>query len=86
MKSQMKLGIITLLALLLPVGAVSFAAETVAVGNKTCPISGEQIKKPYEVEYNGKSVSLCCKMCLKDFNKDPEAAIEKASKDTGNEN
>lgn len=83
MKSQIKLGIIVLLALLLPLGAASFAAEAIAVGNTVCPISGEKIEKPYDVEHNGKSVSLCCKMCLNDFNKDPEAAIAKVSEESG---
>ena len=49
------------------------------VGNKICPISGEKIVmgKESKVEYNGKTYNLCCAMCEKDFNKDPEAAIKK---------
>ncbi len=50
-------------------------AKLVDVGNKLCPVSGEKIGQMGEVvkqEYNGKSYNLCCKMCSKDFSKDPE--------------
>lgn len=42
---------------------------------KTCPVSGEKIGemgKPVKASHNGTDVYLCCKSCLKDFNKDPE--------------
>ena len=46
------------------------------VGNKICPVSGEKIDgamgETGEYEYKGKIYNLCCKMCLKDFKKDPE--------------
>ena len=55
------------------------ANSTEKVGNKICPISGEKIAegKESEVEYKGKVYNLCCKMCLTDFNKDPEKFIQK---------
>ena len=69
-------------------------AEPVEVGNKICPISHEEVGKngmePYKMTYNGKVYSLCCGMCVKDFNKDPEkyskmmdeeAAQEKAAQE-----
>jgi len=49
--------------------------ETQEVANKMCPVSGEKIGemgKAVDVEYNGKKYHLCCSMCQKDFNKDPE--------------
>ena len=50
--------------------------KPIEVGNKFCPISHEEVGKngmqPYKVTYNGKVYNLCCKMCLKDFNQDPE--------------
>lgn len=55
------------------------------VGNRVCPVSGEEIKEGKEVtyEYKGKIYNFCCTMCLKDFKKDPEKfskiAEEKAS-------
>lgn len=53
--------------------------DLVEVGNKICPVSGEEIKKEeaFKYEYEGKIYNLCCKMCLKDFKKDPEKYIEK---------
>lgn len=65
------------------VAAKSFAADAVNVGNKFCPISGEEIGKggmadqKTSIEYKGKVYNLCCPMCKKDFIKDPEAAIKK---------
>lgn len=54
--------------------------SAINVGNKICPVSEESIEamgKPYREEYNGKVYNLCCKMCAKDFRKDPEKYIEK---------
>jgi len=53
--------------------------EAVNVGNKICPVSGERIKEEeaFQVEHEGKIYNLCCKMCVKDFKKDPEKYIEK---------
>jgi len=51
------------------------ANAPVVVGNKFCPVSGEkvgQMGKVETIEYNGKIYNLCCAMCAKDFNKDPE--------------
>ncbi len=65
------------------VTAKSFAEEAVNVGNKFCPISGEEIGKGdmegqgSTVEYKGKIYNLCCPMCKAAFLKDPEAAIKK---------
>ncbi len=65
------------------VAAKSFAEEAVNVGNKFCPISGEEIGKgdmkgqAATVEYKGKIYNLCCPMCKAAFLKDPEAAIKK---------
>jgi YHS domain-containing protein len=59
------------------------AEDLVKVGNKFCPISGEEVGaggmagQQETVEYKGKSYSLCCSMCKKDFLKDPQAAIKK---------
>ncbi len=56
--------------------------DTVEVGNKICPVSGNKIPapgekmemgdKPVKVEYKGKAYNLCCPMCIKDFKKNPE--------------
>jgi YHS domain-containing protein len=58
--------------------ALAAAAETAApieVGNKICPVSGEKVGGMGEVvkeEHKGKIYNLCCAMCIKDFQKDPE--------------
>lgn len=42
---------------------------------KTCPVSGDKLDgdmgKPYVFVYKGQEVKLCCKGCMKDFDKDP---------------
>ena len=42
---------------------------------KKCPVSDEKLGehgKPVKVTYQGTDVYLCCKSCVKDFNKEPE--------------
>ena len=55
--------------------------KAVNVGNKICPVSGDEIPAPGQksamgeavtYEYKGKIYNLCCTMCLKDFKNDPE--------------
>ncbi len=46
----------------------------------TCVVSGEKLGsmgENYELEHNGQKVVLCCKSCLKKFNKDPEKYLAK---------
>ncbi len=48
---------------------------------KTCIISGEELGsmgKPVVVVHKGQEVKFCCKSCIKDFNKDPDAIVKKA--------
>ncbi len=56
------------------------AVAAVEVGNKICPVEGGKIEegKSAKIEYNGKIYNLCCAMCSKDFNKDPEKYSKKA--------
>jgi hypothetical protein len=47
---------------------------------KTCVVSGEKLGemgKPYVFQQDGKEVRLCCKDCLKDFQKDPAKYMKK---------
>jgi len=40
----------------------------------TCPICGDKLADkphPYYFTYEGQEVGLCCKVCKKDFDKDP---------------
>ena len=72
---------VMLLGLILAVGMVFNAyaadeAKLVQVPNKICPISHEKVgengMQPHQVTHNGKTYNLCCSMCEKDFNKDPD--------------
>jgi len=49
---------------------------------KTCIVSGEEINdkgdmKPHSFVVDGQEVKLCCKSCLKDFNKDKAGYLKK---------
>ena len=46
----------------------------------TCPVSGEKLGemgKPVVFTYKNQEVKLCCSMCKKDFDKDPEKYMAK---------
>lgn len=45
--------------------------------NTICPVSKEEADPKITATYNGKTYALCCKTCLKKFNKDPEKYINK---------
>lgn len=66
-------------------GTIDDASATVVdvidshMGNKFCPVSGEEIGEMgegTEVEYNGKKIKLCCSDCVEAFNKDPEGYVK----------
>ena len=49
---------------------------------KNCPVSDEAIDdkgdmKPHVFTYEGREIKLCCKGCLKDFNKEPAKYVKK---------
>jgi hypothetical protein len=48
---------------------------------KTCIVSGEKLDgdmgKPHVFTYQGQEIKLCCKSCLKEFNKEPAKYIKK---------
>jgi hypothetical protein len=47
---------------------------------KTCIVSGEKLGEmgdPYVFTHEGREIKLCCKNCLKDFNKAPANYIKK---------
>ena len=69
-----------------PATDTAAATAPVEVGNKICPVSGEKIEKnamgdPVKIEHNGKMYNLCCPMCVKDFNKDPDKYAAIADKE-----
>lgn len=73
--------VITLLAMMIINSSVLLAEtkEVTEFGNIICPLSGESIKEGEAIkyEYNGVAYNVCCKMCLKDFKKNPEKYIKK---------
>jgi hypothetical protein len=47
---------------------------------KTCIISGDKLGEmgdPYVFVHEGREIKLCCKNCLKDFNKAPAKYVKK---------
>ncbi len=47
---------------------------------KTCAVSGEKLGEmgeAYTFVHEGREIKLCCKDCLKDFNKNPAKYIKK---------
>lgn len=64
-----------------------FAAEDKAAAKakpyplKTCVVSDEPLGgdhgEPYTFVHQGQEIKLCCKPCLKDFNKEPAKYLKK---------
>ena len=45
-----------------------------------CIVSDEKLDsmgKPYVFTHEGQEIKMCCKSCLKDFNKDPKKYLKK---------
>jgi len=58
------------------------AEATVAIWNKVCPITGEDVDSDTEtVVFHGKTIGFCCSGCIKKFNKDPEKFMKNLSED-----
>ena len=79
-----------LLGGLLTIASVAFAADQAKPGAaktakpyllKTCIVSDEKLDgdmgKPYVFVEKGQEIKLCCKNCLKDFQKDPAKYLKK---------
>ncbi|MDO8489261.1 MAG: YHS domain-containing protein [Candidatus Omnitrophota bacterium] len=59
-------------------------SESVNVGNKICPVSGEKVgegMEPATYEYQGKIYNFCCSACIPEFKKDPEKYIKKVNEE-----
>ena len=51
---------------------------------KTCAVSDEKLGDmgdPYVFTHEGREIKLCCKSCLKDFNKNPAKYVKKIEKE-----
>lgn len=75
---------------LLALSLLGFAAEKGKPGDtknarpyplKTCIVTDEKLDgdmgKPYAFVHEGQEFKLCCKNCLKDFNKEPAKYVKK---------
>lgn len=73
----------SLLVLLLALSTLAaFGADPKPYPLKTCPVSGEGLGtmgKPYSFVKDGQEVKLCCKGCLKDFEKEPAKYLKEIS-------
>ena len=69
------------LAALVPLGfAADQAPKPKPYPLKTCAVSGEKLGEmgdPYVFTYQGREIKLCCKGCLKKFNKEPGSFVKK---------
>jgi len=55
--------------------AASPSQSVIDVGNKFCPVSGDEVSGKHFVVYEGKRYGMCCPMCQKDFKKNPEKYV-----------
>lgn len=82
----MKLTLALLSSLLLGAGLATAADDTAVPATyplKKCVVSGEalgEMGKPVKASHAGTEVWLCCKNCLKDFNKEPAKFTEMVKK------
>ncbi|MBA4251096.1 MAG: hypothetical protein C0425_06515 [Chlorobiaceae bacterium] len=51
------------------------------VFNTVCPVTGEELKGKHFIKYKEVTYQLCCKRCMRKFDKDPEKYIKNLSKD-----
>ena len=58
-------------------------SQAVNVGNKICPVSGDEVNEETKatVEYKGKIYNLCCSGCIEEFKKDPEKYVQKVNQE-----
>ncbi len=73
----------TLFTLLFSIASLTlFAADAKPYPLKTCVVSGEALDsmgKPYVFVHDGQEIKMCCKNCLKDFNKEPDKYLKQIS-------
>jgi hypothetical protein len=86
MKAMKTLLVATVAAGLLLAGATLSAQSEIKTKPKpyplkTCVVSGEKfggsMGEPYVFNHEGREIKLCCKACLKDFNKEPAKHVKK---------
>ena len=77
-------GIMTVSLALGALAADGKAAKAKPYPLKTCIVSDEKLGgdhgEPYVFVHQGQEIKLCCKPCLKDFNKSPATYLTKLEK------
>src|SRR5579862_7291029 len=85
MKSMKSVLVVALISGLLAV-AFTVSADEAKKDKKPYPLTkcvvsdeklGGDMGEPYVFKYKGREVRLCCKDCLKDFNKNPAKYVKK---------
>jgi hypothetical protein len=79
LKNPFKLSLLSLALAVLALGPTAARAEEKKAAAKPyplekCIVSDEKLGemgKPYVFTHEGQEIKLCCKSCLKDFNKEP---------------
>jgi len=63
-----------------------YSGNSINVGNKICPVSGEKIEEKMKAtyEYNGKVYNFCCEGCIKEFKKNAGKYIKIIDEDKNN--
>jgi len=64
----------------LPLGFAQDGGEPDPYTLDTCPVSGEKLGsmgEPHVLVHEGRQIKLCCKGCLKEFQKDSAAVLKK---------
>ncbi len=58
-------------------------SEIIDVGNKICPVTGEEIDEAAKAtyEYEGKIYNFCCAGCIDEFKKEPQKYIDKVNQE-----
>lgn len=66
-----------------PAVKITEGAQEIKIGNKICPVCGEEIEEGAEVtyEFEGKIYNFCCEDCIEEFKKDPKKYIEAVEKE-----
>lgn len=59
--------------------------NTVNVGNKVCPVSGDKVDGNTTYKYKGRVYNFCCSMCITEFKKNPEKYIAKVEQSANGE-
>jgi YHS domain-containing protein len=66
--------------------SVSLTIKSQEVGNKICPVLGEEINEDSKAtyEYKGEIYNFCCAACIEEFKKNPDKYIQIVNKEMKN--